>query len=114
MSLRRLLSVSAMLTVLLGSVMPNGAAAADSPAASTIVMARDFMFAPSALTVGAGATVTWTNKDDEPHTVVSEAGLFRSGALDTGESFSFKFDRPGTYRYTCSIHPRMVGTIVVQ
>jgi plastocyanin len=114
MSLRRLLSVSAMLTMLLGSVMPNGAAAADSPAASTIVMARDFMFAPSALTVGAGATVTWTNKDDEPHTVVSEAGLFRSGALDTGESFSFKFDRPGTYRYTCSIHPRMVGTIVVQ
>jgi plastocyanin len=114
MSLRRLLSVSAMVTVLLGSAMPNGAAAADSLAASTIVMARDFMFAPAALTVDAGATVTWTNKDDEPHTVVSDAGLFRSGALDTGESFSFKFDRPGTYRYVCSIHPRMVGTIVVQ
>jgi plastocyanin len=119
MSLRRLLSVSATVTVLLGSAMPNGATAAeataaDSPAASTIVMARDFMFAPAALTVGVGATVTWTNKDDEPHTVVSDAGLFRSGALDTGESFSFKFDRPGTYRYACSIHPRMVGTIVVQ
>jgi plastocyanin len=114
MSLRRLLSVSAMVAVLLGCVMPNGATAADSPAASTIVMARDFMFAPAALTVDAGATVTWTNKDDEPHTVVSDAGLFRSGALDTGESFSFKFDRPGTYRYVCSIHPRMVGTIVVQ
>jgi plastocyanin len=103
-----------MVTVLLGSAMPNGATAAGSPAAPTIVMARDFMFAPAALTVDAGATVTWTNKDDEPHTVVSEAGLFRSGALDTGESFSFKFDRPGTYRYVCSIHPRMVGTIVVK
>jgi plastocyanin len=113
MSLRQLLSVSAMVTVLLGSAIPNGATAADSPAASTIVMARDFMFAPAALTVGVGATVTWTNKDDEPHTVVSDGGLFRSGALDTGESFSFRFDRPGTYRYVCSIHPRMVGTIVV-
>jgi plastocyanin len=113
MSLRQLLSVSAMVTVLLGSAVPNGATAADSPAASTIVMARDFMFAPAALTVGVGATVTWTNKDDEPHTVVSDAGLFRSGALDTGESFSFSFDRPGTYHYLCSIHPRMVGTIVV-
>jgi plastocyanin len=113
MSLRQLLSVSAVVTVLLGSAIPNGATAADSPAASTIVMARDFMFAPTALTVGVGATVTWTNKDDEPHTVVSDGGLFRSGALDTGESFSFRFDRPGTYRYVCSIHPRMVGTIVV-
>ena len=113
MSLHRLLSVSAMVTVLLGSAMPSRATAADSPAASTIVMARDFMFAPTALTVGVGATVTWTNKDDEPHTVVSDGGLFRSGALDTGESFSFRFDRPGTYRYVCSIHPRMVGTIVV-
>jgi plastocyanin len=114
MSLRRLLSVSAMVTVLLGSAIPSGGAAADSAPASTIVMARDFMFAPAALTVHAGSTVTWTNRDDEPHTVVSEAGLFRSAALDTGESFSFKFDRPGTYRYTCSIHPRMVGTIVVE
>lgn len=52
--------------------------------------------------------------DDEPHTVVSDTGLFRSGALDTKESFSFKFDKPGTYHFTCSIHPAMVGTIVVQ
>lgn len=85
-----------------------------APTATTIVLASDFMFAPLSLTVQPGSTVTWTNKDDEPHTVVSDSGLFRSGALDTGESFSFKFDRPGTYRYACSIHPRMVGTIVVQ
>jgi len=77
-------------------------------------MAKDFMFAPTALTVAAGSTVTWTNRDDEPHSVVSESGVFRSGALDTNESFSFRFDKAGTYRYTCSIHPRMVGTIVVR
>jgi plastocyanin len=110
LSLRRLLSAAAgVLLLVLPAVSP-----AENPAAPTIVMARDFMFAPGALTVSAGSTVTWTNKDDEPHTVVSEAGLFRSGALDTGDSFSFRFDKPGTYRYTCSIHPRMVGTIVVQ
>jgi plastocyanin len=78
------------------------------------VIARDFMFAPGTIAIKAGASVTWKNSDDEPHTVVSDTGLFRSGALDTNESFSFRFDKPGTYHYACSIHPRMVGTIVVQ
>jgi plastocyanin len=78
------------------------------------ISAHNFMFAPSSMTVSAGSTVTWMNLDDEPHTVVSDIGLFRSGAMDTNESFSFKFEKPGTYHYTCSIHPRMVGTIVVQ
>ena len=58
--------------------------------------------------------MTWTNKDEEPHTVVSLSGLFRSGALDTNDSFSFRFDKPGTYYYICTIHPRMTGSIVVQ
>ncbi len=80
----------------------------------TKIMVKDFMFAPVSLTVKAGSTVTWANMDDEPHTVVSDTGLFRSGAMDTNESFSFKFDKPGTYHFACSIHPRMVGTIVVQ
>jgi plastocyanin len=79
-----------------------------------IVVARGFMFAPASLTVPAGSTVTWTNHDEEPHTVVSAEGLFRSGALDTNDSFGFKFDKPGTYHYICSIHPQMVGTIIVQ
>jgi plastocyanin len=77
-------------------------------------MARDFMFAPAAITVRAGTTVTWINRDEEPHTVVSDTGLFRSGALDTNQSFSFRFDKPGVYHYLCSIHPRMVGTVVVE
>ncbi len=88
-------------------------AAADAPDPNRIVV-KDFMFMPNSLTIKAGSSVTWANLDDEPHTVVSDAGLFRSGAMDTNESFSFKFDRPGTYHFTCSIHPRMVGTIVVQ
>ena len=95
------------------------AAAACLPSASQTadphrIVVKDFMFVPAALTISTGSTVTWTNLDDEPHTVTSDAGLFKSGAMDTNESFSFRFDRAGTYRFTCSIHPRMVGTIIVQ
>jgi plastocyanin len=96
-----------------GTEAPAAPAAA-APAAPGIVIARDFMFAPMTISIKAGSTVTWKNTDDEPHTVVSDTGLFRSGALDTNESFSFRFDKPGTYHYACSIHPRMVGTIVVE
>jgi plastocyanin len=88
--------------------------AVSEAAAPNNIEVKDFMFMPTTLTVNAGAEVSWVNKDDEPHTVVSDTGLFRSGALDTDESFSFKFDKPGTYHFTCSIHPRMVGTIIVK
>jgi plastocyanin len=91
-----------------------GAAGPARAADPTQIEVKDFMFAPTTLTVSAGTQVTWMNKDDEPHTVVSDTGVFRSGAMDTNESFSFKFDKPGTYHFTCSIHPRMVGTVVVK
>ncbi len=78
------------------------------------VLIRDFMYVPMSLNVKAGATVTWVNMDDEPHNIVSDSGLFRSGGVDTNETFSFRFDKPGTYRIVCSIHPRMVATIVVE
>jgi plastocyanin len=81
---------------------------------TTKIVVKDFMFNPTPLMVKAGATVTWTNMDDEPHTVVSDTGVFKSGGMDTNESFSYKFEKPGTYHFTCSIHPRMVGTVVVQ
>ena len=61
----------------------------------------------------AGTTVTWKNEDDIPHTVVSTTKAFRSKALDTDDSFSFTFTTPGTYEYFCSLHPHMVGTVVV-
>jgi plastocyanin len=99
--------------VLLGLMEVYIPSAAKSSDPATIVV-KDFKFEPTPLTVKAGSTVTWTNMDDEPHTVVSDTGLFKSGGMDTNESFSFKFDQPGTYHFTCSIHPRMVGTIVVE
>jgi plastocyanin len=97
--------------VWLGAAWISSSAATPGPAAITM---KNFMFSPVPLNVTAGSTVTWTNLDDEPHTAVSDTGLFRSGAIDTNESFTFKFDKPGTYHFTCSIHPRMVGTIIVQ
>ena len=98
--------------LLLGAALVT---AASGEAPNTIrIDVKNFMFAPTSMAVKAGATVTWTNMDQEPHTVMSSDGLFRSGALDTGDSFSFKFDKPGTYQYACTIHPRMVGTVVVE
>jgi len=85
-----------------------------APPDSGQIVIKDFMFTPMSLTVKAGSSVTWANKDDEPHNVVSDTGLFRSGAVDTDQSFTLRFDKPGTYHFTCSIHPRMVGTIVVE
>jgi plastocyanin len=102
----------ACLTVLV-SIAVGRWAVADEPSA-TVVVAKSFMFSPMTLTVAAGTTVTWSNSDDEPHTVVSETGLFRSPAMDTNESFSFRFDQPGSYRFICSIHPQMTGTVIVQ
>jgi plastocyanin len=108
---RTLVALAGMAALCTGMVSQTCAAAAADDAQ---VVIKDFMFTPMSLTVKAGATVTWANKDEEPHTVVSDSGLFRSGAVDTGESFSYKFEHPGTYHFTCSIHPRMVGTIVVE
>ena len=95
-----------------GATSTDAAAAAAAEAPQIII--KNFMFSPAALTVPVGATVTWRNQDGEPHTVTSDAGLFRSSALDTNETFSFRFEKPGVYHFLCSIHPYMVGTITVQ
>jgi plastocyanin len=110
---RKHMLLTAVAMMVLGAMEMYNPSAAESTD-STVVVVKDFMFNPTSLTVKAGSTVTWVNRDDEPHTVVSDTGMFKSGGLDTNESYSFKFDKPGTYRFTCSIHPRMVGTIVVQ
>jgi 3',5'-cyclic-AMP phosphodiesterase len=73
----------------------------------------NFSFAPSTASVPVGATVTWTNRDDVPHNVVSPEHAFKSPVLDTDEQFSYRFDEPGSYRYFCSLHPKMTGRIVV-
>jgi plastocyanin len=73
----------------------------------------NFTFSPPELTVKVGDTVTWTNHDDIPHTIVS-AGKFRSKALDTDNSYSFTFASAGDYKYFCSLHPHMTGMIKVE
>jgi len=83
-------------------------------AADTNVAIKNFAFAPTATTVTVGTTVHWKNLDGEPHTVRSIDASFRSDPLDQNDSYSVKFDKPGTYKYVCSIHPQMVGTIVVK
>jgi plastocyanin len=80
------------------------------------VVIDDFAFGPAALTVAAGTRVEWTNRDGEPHTVVSAdtPARFKSDALDTGDRFAVVFDKPGTYKYFCSVHPQMTGAVVVK
>jgi plastocyanin len=89
--------------------------AASAPAQTVEVKIDNFTFAPPTLTVAVGTTVKWVNRDDIPHTVVSEdKSTFKSKALDTDDSFSYTFTKPGTYNYFCSIHPKMVAKVVVQ
>jgi 3',5'-cyclic AMP phosphodiesterase CpdA len=77
------------------------------------VVMDNFSFTPGTASVPVGATVTWTNHDDVPHNVVSNDRTFKSPVLDTDERFAYRFDAPGTFKYYCSIHPRMTGRIVV-
>lgn len=92
-------------------LLPLGAAGAR--AQDHKVTIDNFTFSPAQISVKVGDTVTWTNHDDIPHTVVS-AGKFRSQALDTDNSFSFTFASSGDYTYFCSLHPHMTGTIKVE
>ncbi|MGB7847297.1 MAG: cupredoxin family copper-binding protein [Candidatus Acidiferrum sp.] len=112
--------IRGMIFALCSGVLLAGAGKLASPAtknanATTEVKIDNFTFAPVTLTVGAGTTVKWTNRDDIPHTVVSEdKSTFKSKALDTDDSFSYTFTKPGTYTYFCSIHPKMTAKVVVQ
>ncbi len=95
--------------------MGGGAAQSMRGFAGYRIGIRNFHFRPARVVAPAGAKVTWTNRDEEPHVVVSAAAQFKnSPALDTGDSYSAVFDKPGTYACFCSIHPQMTGTIVVR
>jgi plastocyanin len=82
-------------------------------AADTEVNIDNFAFTPKELTVKAGTTIVFRNRDDIPHSVVGANGEFHSKALDTDDSFSFTFAKAGNYAYSCGLHPRMQGRIVV-
>jgi plastocyanin len=106
-----LLSTAMVAVFLLSAASSHGSAKPPQPAT---VKVDNFSFGPTTLTVAAGTTVTWTNRDDIPHTIVSTEKVFKSKVLDTDEKFSFTFDKAGTYPYFCSIHPKMTGSVVVQ
>ncbi len=94
-----------------------GTPAAGEPADSKQnyeVTIDNFSFQPATLTVPAGTTVAWVNRDDVPHTVASNDNKFRSKALDTDERFSYTFNDAGTYEYFCSLHPKMTAKVVVE
>jgi plastocyanin len=100
--------------VLLVAGSPNVTANDRPSAAIAEVKIDNFIFGPQTITVPVGATVTWRNKDDIPHTSVSTEGVFKSKVLDTDEAFSYTFTKSGTYPYYCTIHPKMTGKVVVQ
>jgi plastocyanin len=93
---------------------PPGTDALAATADAKQVVVDNFSFTPATAAVPVGTTVTWTNHDDIPHNVVSPEQKFKSSVLDTDETFSHTFEAAGTYKYYCSIHPRMTGQVVVR
>ena len=105
---------AATATMLAAVVLPGWARSTPQASAGAISI-DNFTFTPQTLTVKAGTTVTWTNKDDIPHGIAATNNAFkRSQALDTDDSYSFTFTTPGSYQYFCYVHPHMTGTIVVE
>jgi len=108
------LMIIAGATVLLAG-SPGITANPQPPSLATAEVKIDnFTFEPGTIMVAVGTTVTWTNRDDIPHTVVSTDGVFKSKVLDTDEKFSYTFAKAGNFPYFCSIHPKMTGKVVVQ
>lgn len=85
---------------------------ASTPGANEVFI-QGMAFSPSSITVKAGTTITWTNKDAATHNVTSNPALFSSGSMGTGATYSYTFADMGTFSYTCTIHPSMKGTVVV-
>jgi plastocyanin len=111
----RPLIASSVLGAAIGSVLAASVLFARAEATPGTVFIDNFIFNPKALTVKAGTTVTWTNRDDIVHSIASSNNAFKkSPAIDTDDTFSFTFTTPGTYQYFCYLHPQMVGSIVVE
>ena len=105
-------------STVLATAVPELTAAGEAVVAvatnTATVNIDNFAFAPPTLTVTAGTTVTWKNEDDSPHRIGDKNGTFKSAALDTDDTFSHTFAAPGEYPYICTIHPYMVGKIIVK
>jgi len=98
----------------MGASHQNSIVNAQQKSETTDIKIDNFSFGPATLTVPVGTTVTWTNRDDIPHTAVSTEGIFKSKVMDSDEKFSYTFTKAGTFPYFCSIHPKMTGKVVVQ
>ncbi|MGA6982033.1 MAG: cupredoxin family copper-binding protein [Candidatus Sulfotelmatobacter sp.] len=114
LGLATLTATATIALVLLAAGSPAVNAADQPPATNSEIKIDNFSFGPQTVTVPVGATVTWTNHDDIPHTSVSTDGLFKSKVMDTDEKFSYTFTKAGSYPYYCTIHPKMTGTVVVK
>jgi amicyanin len=109
------ISIAAIVTAVAVAPRLNSAPISESePPAGAEVKIDSFAFTPATLTVPVGAQVTWANRDEIPHNIVTQDETVKSKLLRTDEKFSFTFTKPGTYSYFCSIHPMMKGKIVVQ
>jgi len=106
--------VTALLAAALPKLTAAGEAVVQAAASPATIDIDNFAFAPATLTVAAGTTVTWKNEDDSPHRIGDKNGTFKSAALDTDDTFSHTFAAPGEYPYICTIHPYMVGKIIVK
>jgi len=95
-----------------GSPIQDGSPAQKGGQTDSVAI-RNFAFAPAMVTVPVGTTITWTNDDQDAHTVSATGGAFRSAALNNGDTFRFTFTKPGRYDYICTIHPFMTATVVV-
>ncbi|MBS1502476.1 MAG: cupredoxin family copper-binding protein [Bacteroidetes bacterium] len=84
-----------------------------APSMAATVNIQNFAFSPAAVHVLPGGTVTWTNKDSAPHTATDLNGAFDSSTLNTGQSFKFTFNHPGTYTYHCVIHSMMANATII-
>ena len=111
------MKIIAILAILVVTVLIAGCTQQNPPPTGNLntVTIKSFSFNPSTLTVSAGTTVTWTNEDSVPHTVISDTGNeIASGTLSTGQSYTHTFNTAGTFSYHCSIHPSMKAQIVVE
>jgi plastocyanin len=115
MKMIRSVLAAVVLGAVVGSGLAGGVLVAKAASPATAISIDNFTFTPQTVTVKAGTTVTWTNKDDIPHGIAATNNAFtRSKALDADDSYSFTFTTPGTYQYFCYVHPHMTGTIVVE
>lgn len=108
---RRALVLAVVIGLGCGGLLARSVLAAPPP--SPAVTIDNFTFTPGVLTVPAGTTVTWRNRDDIPHSIVGKNGAFRSAALDTDDRYTFTFKTAGTFDYVCGLHPHMTGKVIV-